>query len=544
MTSSFPQQWQERYTAGEADVCAWFPCSLDDVTGHARKRSDLRPLADADHDEWRAFLAPHNPPAPVLENLERLREAGARVVVTGQQAGLFGGPLYTIYKAIGAIRWARRLERELDAPVVPIFWIASDDHDFDEVAWHKWLDRDGAVQNWQAAAKPEENGRPLFARTIDTGEIDAFAARLEQTTAPGDHRDHIVAFLRRLAARAPVTWEAQFAACLVEWLGREGLVPFAPRMNWFRRRSIPIIERELRDSPATSGVLVRRGDGLAAAGGKGFALHRSGNEANVFVHEQGLRCKVVCDGGKFQIINPTDNSLISTVDREAMIERLHARPEDFSPNAALRPVVQDAALPTLAYIGGPAELVYHAQIAPLYESFGVFRPAVVPRPSAVLVEPRIRRHLDKLGLDAAKVLKRGTESVREAAARAGDPGHLRERIEDLLGGAKASLGAIAELLAEETGDTALRKASGRLAESVDSQAEQLRNRLDAWLARRHDDIARQAGAITAAFWPDGMPQERTLGALAPLWRTIGPGGFAKLVEGLREDYYEMQITEL
>src|SRR5690606_3523427 len=104
---------------------------------HAATRSDGDGFDDKEISEWREFLQPFAPHERILHNLELLRDPRARVVVTGQQCGLLGGPLYTLYKAIGAVRWAERLAKELGRPVVPIFWAASDDHDFEEVSWHK-----------------------------------------------------------------------------------------------------------------------------------------------------------------------------------------------------------------------------------------------------------------------------------------------------------------------------------------------------------------------------------------------------------------------
>lgn len=527
--------WLTRFRANDPEVLRWYPGGFDAVAQHAHARTAAlpKPLAAAEADDWRAFLRPHDPPAQVNAGIEALGQQGTLAVVTGQQAGLFGGPFFTLVKAAAAIRWARRIESETGMRTVPVFWVASDDHDFVEVASHAWLDATGAPREWRAPADPIDDGKAVFRRVLERERFEEFLALFLESTPPSEFRDATAQLLREIAGDG-VTWEAQFVRLLLRWFGEAGLVPLVPRLDWLRQRAAPVIEREIARCPQTSEKLQEAGRLLEKAGAESGILHRAGNEANFFVEENGIRSKVLREGDRFVLKHSTTGEELLRLDDNAMRERLKSTPGDFSPGAALRPLVQDAALPTVAYIAGPAELVYHAQIGPLYEAFGVFRPLVLPRPHAIVVEPRVQRFAEKLGLTLDEALAGGVQGIQDAAARSADRGGLRARVNERTAAAHDALDALVRLLRAETADTGLVSAAEKMRDALDGGSGKLDERLDKWLARRDAETARQAESLAAALFPGGVLQERALGALSPFLRVGGPNAPARLVDQLDE----------
>ncbi len=545
MTAFLPE-WIKKYTKNDSTVRSWYACGLDQVATHAATRHDAGDwkLGTDEFAEWEAFLAPFNPPAALRENLQKLARGNVRVVVTGQQAGLLGGPLFTLYKAIGAGHWARKIARETGTEVVPVFWVASDDHDFAEVAEHRWLNASGTPQTWKVAEQPSDAGRPVYARRLSREELGAMLEAFENSVPPSEFRDEISAFMRELMQHESVDWEAQFLQCIVRWLGPLGIVPVAPRLSWLRRRAVPVMRREIERQGASAQMLKEAGEELAALGAKGLTIHRAGTEANFFLELDGVRAKVQWENGVARCLNPKTGELIAELESEELLRRLEEKPEAFSPNAALRPLVQDAALPSVAYIGGPSEVLYHAQIGRLYADFNVFRPAVIPRPSVVLVEPRIERLLGKLGLSAEESLALGPDGVREKAAHGADQSGLAEKTKAEIAAANDAMERLLSLLQDETADTGLIKAVEKMQHGLVGGAGKLQERVTQYLARKNDDATRQAERVVDAFWPGGAPQERALGALSPLLRTAGMDAPVRIAEAIEGTEFGRQVIRL
>ncbi|MBX3729256.1 MAG: bacillithiol biosynthesis cysteine-adding enzyme BshC [Candidatus Sumerlaeia bacterium] len=543
MSSSFTQEWIAGFGAGDVEVRRWYRCGPEGLADVAVQRlggTDV-PLGAAERLEWRVFLEPHAPHEAVLKNIERLGDPGALTVVTGQQAGLFGGPLFMLYKAAGAILHARQLQRTIGAPVVPVFWVASDDHDFDEVATHAWMDGAGELRRWTAPASDPRPGCPVADQQLTAEALRDFAETFRASVQDSDFVRTILDQIERLAAEAPVTFEYQFVRLLVRWFGRAGLVPLAPRLSWVRRRAAGVMRAEVQARGATSQVLRERGERLRELGARDGVLHRTGSEANFFVLRDGLRHKVMWNGGAFEALDSATGAVAESWTQGALEGLLASRPEDFSPNAALRPIVQDAVLPNVLYVAGPAEFVYHAQIGALYDRFGVFRPAVLPRPRALLIEPRVRRLLDKLGLDVAACLELGPEGLRREAARRADSAGVQEEIQRRLDEVAGSIARLEQTVADATGDTGLRTAAEKLRQGFEKGSEKLLERADQFLQRRHADIASQADRVAASLWPGDEPQERAIGALAPLLRLGGPHAPVAVMERLDPARHDLQI---
>jgi bacillithiol biosynthesis cysteine-adding enzyme BshC len=325
--------------------------------------------------------------------LRRLAEPGTVAIVTGQQVGLFSGPAYTIYKAVTAACVAREMT-ERGIPAVPVFWLATEDHDFEEVN-HVWT-FDGAHQPLKLSVDaPLEivgRQRPVGGITIEHPPLDQLSASL----AGFPHGEEVTAMVRD-AYLPGVTMGAGFHALLKKLLAKLNLLFLDPLDPAIRNISAPIVSEALEAAPELKARLVERNRELEAAG----------YHAQVHIEEK-TSLFFLLDKGERVPLRRKDSDYGDLRDRAAEV----------SPNALLRPVVQDYLLPTAAYIGGPAELAYLAQSQVIYDRLLGRMPVVMSRSSFTLLEPR-----------AAKLLQRYRMTVAEAFV---DEEALRARIAGML----------------------------------------------------------------------------------------------------------------
>lgn len=326
-------------------------------------------------------------PASVTQ-AERLAEPGSVVVATGQQAGLFGGPLYVAYKALATLNVAAAVEADTGRPVVPLFWIASDDHDFAEIRSTNVPDRSGHVHTVRYSPRTEPAGLPASRIMLDDT-IAATIAELREASPPSPHSDEWISRLTEIYAPGASLTDA-FARLLAALF--PGLVVLDPSGPAVKELMAPVLRRELAEGSPSSRLAMETTERLRAAGYHQQFPVRDGF-FNLFFFDGGARRALGSQNGKVEI-----RSTGQRLELAEAVAALDGNPSLWSPGALLRPLVQDYLLPTIAYIGGPAELAYHAQIGPLYDHFGVNRPAILPRPSLTLVEPSAARTLDAEGL--------------------------------------------------------------------------------------------------------------------------------------------------
>ena len=363
-----------------------------------------------------------DPPTRVLSSLTALEQEGVFAVVTGQQPGLLGAPLYTLYKAMQACRLAHELSLIWGRPVVPMFWNHGDDHDVAEVNRSWQLNRNLDIQ--KVALAGLSSGRQPLSRIVLDEERHALAAvrnSLRQTY--GDHVE-VETALELFVPRAGETLVRAVSRCLTQLLGAHGLVVVEP--DWIRaelsRGLARVVASSIEDA-LQEGARV---------------LREAGEEVVLDPREAALVYRVTDEGRRALRLGGEgfryDGETGSRTAEELAAEILE-QPEHWSAGALLRPLAQDFALPTSAYIGGMAELAYHAQLGPLRDARDLPRLPFVPRVSVTLVEPEVRNALDKLSIELRGVLEaRGNldqlvtseptpaviEALRAAAERAAE----------------------------------------------------------------------------------------------------------------------------
>jgi len=499
------------------------PLFLDYLAGHERVRPFLGPggfdLAAVAGAAERT-LSVERPLVAVAEALARqqegrgaaraagrarkLRERGATAIVTGQQAGLFGGPLFVLWKALATVRVAALLENARGRPVVPVFWVASDDHDFAEIRSTSVIDAAGSIRTLRYAPRQEPVGRPAWAIALDDT-IGSVLEELGQAVPPGLGRDETLA-LAAECYRPDATLSEAFAAFVSRLLPE--LVVLDPADATLKRLMGPVLARELREGSPTSRLALDAGRDLLAAGYHQQVPVRPGF-LNLFAVVEGERHALALSNGVVEVRGTRERWPI-----EEALRRLESEPASWSPAALLRPLAQDALLPTAAYVGGPAEIAYHAQIGPSYEHFGIPRPALLPRPSLTLVEPAQARALEAERLTLGDLVQ-DPEALVSRWAREDYPDvetaftRAREAIEREMRGVEEALGEH---------DPTLRAAAATARGRAVFPLEGLHEKALRALKKRDQGRADRLRRTRDALLPGGSLQERGLGLVGALSR--------------------------
>lgn len=467
---------------GEAHALAFLP---DDFREPSRRATRVRQAAQrgsvvsarvlASLREQAARLGPITPARGA--NLDALGQPGTVVAVTGQQVGLFLGPLYSFYKAASCISVARALTNETGVRCVPVFWLQSEDHDVAEIDHCVVGDLEGQLHRLRLAGPPGDSRRSVSSLSLGAG-VEAVLAELEASLEGAPHRAEVMTLLRTHYT-PEAGWVKAFAGVLSACFGGEGLVVLDPREPALVAEARTVHERALRAAPELALVLGQRTEALEAAG---FDVQVKVRDAALsFVHPEGF------DGPRMR---PALDHLPSP---EGAV---------FSSSALLRPIVQDSLLPTAAIVVGPGELNYFAQMGPLYEWFGLPPPMLVPRARFRVVEARQRSHLAKLGLSAGE-LEQPREQVLERLS-GDDDGLTAAQLEARL------TQAVEPVLAQVPADPTLGDALERTRATIARAASRLAARYSRTRSLRDATLVGRVDRLQQVLFPGGAPQERVL----------------------------------
>jgi bacillithiol biosynthesis cysteine-adding enzyme BshC len=438
-------------------------------------------------------------------NIERFRN-GAVAIVTGQQVGLFSGPAYTFYKALGALRLAHELT-ESGIEAVPIFWMATEDHDLAEVNQCFWATRAG-FERVELPFAPETAGGPVGRIALPeevTAAVESVCAKLEGPSTPS-----ITAALEN-SYRPGETLGTAFGRLLARLLGSRGLILLDPMDARVHQLAKPLYLAAIDAKEDLDAGLLERAERLAE-GGYHAQVRVTGESTLLFWEKDGKRFPVESRGGKLH----AGDGDFTPAEFRAAVDR---HPELASANVLLRPVVQDALLGTAAYIGGAAEIAYFAQAQVVYRLLGVPMPAVLSRPGFTIVERPLARLLSKYRLEMTDVFQ-GRQYLRSLMERESLPTALLEdfadreaKLKDLLAGLREPVTRLDSTLAGalETAEKKMLYQFGKLHEKAGRALGMRSGILD-----RHEQL------LTDLLYPHHGLQERTLCFLPMLaWQGLG-----------------------
>jgi bacillithiol synthase len=478
------------------DLAQWAKEEAGLIRYESGRRRNVAAILERQNRAWGAS-------PETLKNLERLR-AGACCVVTGQQVGLFGGPLYAIFKALGAIRLAEKAT-ELGADCVPVFWLATEDHDLAEVNHTTLLAGDGSLQ---PVATGTRGAPDAPVSEIRLGE-EIREALGKAAAALGDSE---IADLLRRCYQPGETLGSAFARLFSALAGRWGVVMLDASDPELHALAQPIYHAAIERAEELDQALLERDRELLSTGYHdqvkvtelSTLLFTIQNGSRVVIH----RANGVARAADFRIGE-------EKMRREELLGRIDAEPQHFSANVLLRPVVQDYLLPTLAYTGGPAECAYFAQAAVVYEKLSGRVTPAVPRFSATLMEPKAASLLERYGLRLIDVFE-GPERLREALAERALPPDLKAAFE----AAEKSLDqGLARIVASlEHLDTTLVDAAQNAGSKMHYQLDRLQGKAARAELLRNEVLDRHATLLNNLLFPHKELQEREIAGMSFLAR--------------------------
>lgn len=417
--------------------------------------------------------------------LERLARPGTVAVMTGQQVGLFSGPAYTIYKAVHAAKLAAWLtENGIEA--VPVFWLATEDHDFAEVN-HAWV--------YGADHRPEKLEMRRAASAQPVGDVTLAAPPLRELrhVLQGMPFGEEVADAVEETYRAGSTMGKAFGELLARIVKRFDILQADPMLPAFRELAAPALKAAVEQGPELTERVLERNKELAAAGYHA-QVHVEPQTSFVFLLENGKRIGLRRNGSEY-----------GQNGRTFTARELAERAASLSPNALLRPVVQDSMLPTVAYVGGPAEVAYLAQSAAIYEVLLGRQPVAVPRAGFTILDERSWELIQHYGLQLSEFFS-GEDVLRERVAARLVPPALHDLVRDAAERVDVAVGGLKrELLAF---DPTLAKALERSGRKIHYQMEKMQAKTGREAMRRNERARTDAASLYGLIYPERHLQER------------------------------------
>ena len=501
-------------------VSQWLRDEAPLVRYDAQRRAKVSEILARQNRAWGASEL-------TLANVDRLRQ-GAVAAVTGQQVGLFGGPMFSIFKALTVVKLAAEATAS-GVDCVPVFWLATEDHDLAEVNHVSLATAQGpperiAIDSHGVADAPV--GTINFGPEI-VPVVEKAAAML------GD--SEVTTWLRD-SYRQGETLGSGFARLFARLFAEWGVILLDPADKDFHTLAKPLFRAAIERAPELDEALLARGKALESLG---YHQQVKVTAATTLLFEvkNGVRTAMRRKGNGTGAEFVAGHEKLST---QQLLDRIDAAPENFNPNVLFRPVVQDYLLPTLAYTGGAAEVAYFAQVGVVYEKLLGRVTPVLPRFSATLLEPKQERILKRYKLGLPDVFQ-GPEKVRELIAAQSLPADLQSRFEDAYASVEKSM-------------TNLRESIGKLDPTLIGAADGTRtgmwhqvNRLHGRAARaellRNDVITRHADALSHGLFPNKILQEREIAGVSLVAR-YGPGLLATLYENIHTDCHDHQLINV
>jgi bacillithiol biosynthesis cysteine-adding enzyme BshC len=496
----------------------WAADEVSRIQYPANRREQVAKILDRQNRNWGAS-------SQTIANIARFR-AGACAVVTGQQVGLCGGPVFSIYKALSAVKLAEEA-RDLEIDCVPIFWLATEDHDLDEVNQVRIPAHEGHLEPIVSATQAGKDAPvgtitfgPEISETISRavtllGESEA-AKLLAETYRPGE------------------TFGTAFAKLFARIFADSGVILLDGSDPELDSLTAPLYSSAIERSSELNQALLRRDQELQEAG-----YHQQ-----VRVTSSSTLLFVLRDGSRVPIHAGRGNEFVIGTDEKTSPEHLiglaKSSPQSFSPNVLLRPVVQDFLLPTLTYVGGSAEVAYFAQAAVVYESLLGRMTPIIPRFSATLIEPKLQALLEKYKLSVPDVF-RGPDELRDKIGAHLLPPNLQASFDQATAAVERSMRAVEDSLAQL--DKTLVESAKNAESKMLYQITNLRSRAARAELRQSEIVGRHAEALSNFLYPNKTLQEREFAGvyfLAKHGRELLNG----LLEIIHSDCMDHQVITL
>lgn len=453
-----------------------------------------------DHDQTAGILKEFNKQFktesndPVFENINRLRQDDALVIVTGQQLGIYGGPVFTMFKTMTAIHQARRLEKELNRPVIPVFWLADEDHDYDEIRRVHVLNDDG-LESFSLPSM--NNGLPPVSELRFPEEINQLASSIRSTLIDSDYSEELWALLDQCFVSGRIFLKG-FGDFIARLFAKHGLVMAGSHHAMVKQETKEVLKIAVQKAGAIRNALEKQTQKIGEEYHQQVKLYDS---HLFYLDEKTGRSKISRDDDKWI----TDNGQQWNTDE--LLDEIDDKPERFSPDVFLRPVLQDRLLPTLGYVAGPGEVAYYGQMKPFYHCFNQQMPAIFPRLSATFIEPAIARILKELPFELNEYNSRieDLESGYVDRIEETDIDTLFENWQNEIDDVSESF--IKQIIAI---DDTLEGAAGKAQATYGNAREKLKSKVYRAIKKREKIQLNRVRRIHQNLFPERNLQERTL----------------------------------
>ncbi len=475
-----------------------------------------------------------------LENIAKLEQASTCCIVTGQQTGVVGGPLYTLYKASTAVKKAREISQQLGTAVVPVFWMASEDHDFEEMRSVTLID-DDKIKVLRIDKKPGTGNNNPFKTVHNYSYLKEPVGFVDNNTS-----------VRRLLMEAQHVWkDTEFSdwcqsvfydtvhgdETVSDWFGRiylklfqdEGLIVVDPLDQDLRQLGSTFLLQAIESSDALIGSVNARAAELTEMGYAPLIEPREG-ATGLYYLENGERLQIIHENGMYTIRENDDREAFCL---EKVQERMRHYPEEFSTNVVLRPVIQDVYLPTIAYVAGPGEAAYYAQLKEVYEKLGMNMPIIMLRENYTVVPQTFADELESLEISVDSVLV--TDQIDLERKWLEDRDHIDvEGLFDVF--TRDFDQKYTALIDALTGvDEEIVPISKRNTEMIRQQLDYLKKKAYRFHRKNHKEELKTIQRAAQWIKPYGQIQERTLGLINILSQG-GPAFITHLNRQLAYDY--------
>ncbi|MFU8811330.1 MAG: bacillithiol biosynthesis cysteine-adding enzyme BshC [Balneolaceae bacterium] len=453
-----------------------------------------------------------------LDQIKKLEDPDSLAIVTGQQLGVFGGPLFTIYKICTAIALAKKYSTEQKRTVVPVFWLADEDHDFEET--HSLTVVDGDDTHSVSVPFAAADFLPAVGCAKLTGHIQDVKKKIRDVLPETDFSEELWILINH-CYQPGYTHRKAFGRLVLKLFGKHGLILAGSNLKHIKEYTMPVLRQSVERQGEISDVLDAQTYQLISDGYHGQVQVQ---ESNLFrFREDGAREKITYDGSCWR----ADNHSFTTEELASDIEK---QPERYSPNVFLRPLLQDTLLPTLMYVGGPGEIAYYAQMKPLYELMGMTMPIITPRVSLTLYESAIERIVEKLPFTISEYRQRIEDLEKQFVERTETTdieklfGMWRHQIQEL---SKEKEKAIREI------DPSLGKTVGKASSTYFSELDKLKGKVYRSVKEQEEVQLNRIRKIKTNLFPEGSLQEREIAFLTYM-NKYGISIWDRLLDDLKE----------
>jgi bacillithiol biosynthesis cysteine-adding enzyme BshC len=495
----------------------------------AESRHDLSPSISELLSRQYSKLNPSN---LTQQNIKKLSDKKTLAIVTGQQLGIVGGPLYTFYKIITAIKLSRFLsERYDDYNFVPVFWLEADDHDFNEVRSVKIIDEANSLLTigYKEEIAEDDLKQSVGLINLDSS-INEFFEKLNSSIKETEFKSVIFDRLKNFYKEGKSFKEA-FSDLVFNYFDEYGLLIFDPQDSEVKKLLKPVFKREITDFRIHTEQLVQVSATLEEL-----------YHAQVKVKPVNLFLRV--DEGRYSI-EPVENEYRlrrkrKSFTQEQLLELLENEPDKFSPNVLLRPICQDYLFPTAFYVAGPSEISYFAQIKPLYELYNIAQPMIYPRSSATILENSIANSLEKYSLgmndifiDVENIKKRIINSVEESS------------VDEMFDGIASQIESTFDQLKEKLIDLdkTIADSSNRYRDKILGTVNELKSKAEKAQQKKYEVTLRQIDRAAVNLFPNSNLQEREINFIY-FANKYGEEFLKKIFDELQINKFEHQIIKI